>query len=93
MTELFGGYPADFYAAYRVAYPLDAGYATRRELYNLYHILNHANLFGVVGCDTLPAQPADCRSSHQVAAPHRVRATGYARQAEQMIQRLLVIAG
>jgi protein-ribulosamine 3-kinase len=46
MTELFGGYPADFYAAYRAAYPLDAGYATRRDLYNLYHILNHANLFG-----------------------------------------------
>lgn len=46
MTELFGGYSADFYAAYRAAYPLDAGYATRRDLYNLYHILNHANLFG-----------------------------------------------
>jgi fructosamine-3-kinase len=46
MTELFGGYPASFYAAYRAAWPLDAGYATRRDLYNLYHILNHANLFG-----------------------------------------------
>jgi protein-ribulosamine 3-kinase len=46
MTELFGGYASDFYAAYRAAYPLDAGYATRRDLYNLYHILNHANLFG-----------------------------------------------
>lgn len=46
MTELFGGYPANFYAAYRAAWPLDEGYATRRELYNLYHILNHANLFG-----------------------------------------------
>lgn len=46
MTELFGGYSADFYAAYRAAYLLDAGYATRRDLYNLYHILNHANLFG-----------------------------------------------
>ncbi|HUW25443.1 MAG TPA: fructosamine kinase family protein [Gallionella sp.] len=46
MTELFGGYPADFYVAYRGAYPLDAGYAVRKELYNLYHILNHANLFG-----------------------------------------------
>lgn len=46
MTELFGGYSADFYAAYRAAYPLDVGYATRRNLYNLYHILNHANLFG-----------------------------------------------
>jgi len=46
MTELFGGYPADFYAAYRAAYPLDEGYSKRKELYNLYHILNHANLFG-----------------------------------------------
>lgn len=45
MTELFDGYPANFYAAYRAAWPLDAGYATRRDLYNLYHILNHANLF------------------------------------------------
>jgi len=46
MTELFGGYGANFYSAYRSAWPLDAGYATRRDLYNLYHILNHANLFG-----------------------------------------------
>lgn len=46
MTELFGGYPADFYATYRAAWPLDAGYTTRRDLYNLYHILNHTNLFG-----------------------------------------------
>jgi fructosamine-3-kinase len=45
MTELFGGYPGDFYAAYRNDWPLDAGYATRKQLYNLYHILNHANLF------------------------------------------------
>ena len=46
MTELFGGYPADFYAAYRATWPLDDGYDKRRDLYNLYHILNHANLFG-----------------------------------------------
>ncbi|HUW28164.1 MAG TPA: fructosamine kinase family protein [Sulfuriferula sp.] len=46
MTELFGGFPADFHAAYRTAWPLDAGYAVRKNLYNLYHILNHANLFG-----------------------------------------------
>lgn len=61
MTELFGGYGSGFYAAYRASYPLDAGYSVRRELYNLYHILNHANLFG----------------------------GGYARQAEQMMRRLL----
>jgi fructosamine-3-kinase len=46
MTELFGGYAPAFYAAYRAAWPLDAGYAVRKSLYNLYHVLNHANLFG-----------------------------------------------
>jgi protein-ribulosamine 3-kinase len=46
MTELFGGFPAGFYAAYHEAYPLDAGYGVRKSLYNLYHILNHFNLFG-----------------------------------------------
>lgn len=46
MTELFGGFPRDFYAAYRTIAPLDAGYAARKTLYNLYHVLNHANLFG-----------------------------------------------
>ena len=46
MTELFGGFGSDFYAAYRAAWPLDAGYPTRKMLYNLYHILNHTNLFG-----------------------------------------------
>jgi protein-ribulosamine 3-kinase len=46
MSELFGGFAPGFYAAYREAWPLDAGYAVRKTLYNLYHILNHANLFG-----------------------------------------------
>jgi len=46
MTELFGGFSADFYKAYRSEYPLHEGYAMRRDLYNLYHILNHANMFG-----------------------------------------------
>jgi fructosamine-3-kinase len=46
MTELFGGFSADFHAAYREAWPMDAGYRIRRELYNLYHVLNHLNLFG-----------------------------------------------
>lgn len=46
MTELFGGFPTDFYQAYRQAWPLDQGYPRRRTLYNLYHILNHLNLFG-----------------------------------------------
>ncbi|HET9699312.1 MAG TPA: fructosamine kinase family protein [Burkholderiales bacterium] len=46
MTELFGGFPSAFYAAYAEAWPLDSGYAVRKQLYNLYHLLNHANLFG-----------------------------------------------
>ena len=46
MTELFGGFNSRFYAAYNEVWPLDAGYASRRDLYNLYHILNHLNLFG-----------------------------------------------
>ena len=46
MSELFGGFAPEFYAAYREAWPLDAGYAIRKTLYNLYHILTHANMFG-----------------------------------------------
>ena len=46
MTELFGGFGSDFYAAYNNAWPLDAGYTVRKTLYNLYHILNHFNMFG-----------------------------------------------
>lgn len=46
MTELFGGFGADFYAAYNEAWPLDSGYKARKTLYNVYHILNHLNLFG-----------------------------------------------
>ncbi len=46
MTELFGGFTADFYTGYNALFPLDAGYQTRKPLYNLYHILNHFNLFG-----------------------------------------------
>ena len=46
MTELFGGFSQRFYSAYNDAYPLDAGYSIRKTLYNLYHILNHLNLFG-----------------------------------------------
>ncbi len=45
-TELFGGFPSAFYRAYNRAWPLDEGYQERKELYNLYHLLNHLNLFG-----------------------------------------------
>ena len=46
MTELFGGFSPAFYTAYNKVFPLDPGYSTRKTLYNLYHILNHLNLFG-----------------------------------------------
>jgi fructosamine-3-kinase len=46
MTELFGGFGEGFHASYREAWPLDSGYRVRRDLYNLYHVLNHLNLFG-----------------------------------------------
>lgn len=46
MAELFGGFPTSFFATYRAAWPLDRDYERRKPLYNLYHILNHFNLFG-----------------------------------------------
>lgn len=46
MTELFGGFGRRFRAAYEESWPLSAGYEVRKQLYNLYHILNHLNLFG-----------------------------------------------
>jgi fructosamine-3-kinase len=46
MTELFGGFEPAFYSAYEAAWPLHEGYDRRRGLYQLYHVLNHLNLFG-----------------------------------------------
>jgi fructosamine-3-kinase len=46
MTELFGGFGSAFYSAYNEAWALDPGYPERKALYNLYHILNHLNIFG-----------------------------------------------
>ena len=46
MTRLFGGFGPRFYSAYAAAWPLDPAAGTRRDLYNLYHVLNHLNLFG-----------------------------------------------
>lgn len=74
MTELFGGYPPSFYDAYREAAPLDPGYAVRKQLYNLYHVLNHANL--------LAAQRAGHHAGRQDGGH-------YGRQAHDMIQQLL----
>jgi len=46
MTTLFGGFSPDFYAAYNEVMPLDEGYAVRKQFYNIYHIINHLNIFG-----------------------------------------------
>jgi len=46
MTELFGSLSGSFYKAYHEAFPLNPGYEERKDLYNLYHMLNHLNLFG-----------------------------------------------
>jgi fructosamine-3-kinase len=46
MTRLFGGFGHGFYAAYEAEWPLAAGNEQRQKLYQLYHVLNHLNLFG-----------------------------------------------
>lgn len=46
MTYVFGGFSADFYTSYQNAFPLDDGFAVRKTFYNIYHIINHLNLFG-----------------------------------------------
>jgi protein-ribulosamine 3-kinase len=46
MTRLFGGFSDAFHAAYEAEYPLPDGAAQRVDIYNLYHLLNHYNLFG-----------------------------------------------
>lgn len=47
MTHIFGGFHPDFYAAYQTTYPLKQGWEYRQNLYKLYHILNHLNIFGI----------------------------------------------
>ena len=46
MTSLFGGFGGQFYRSYNEIWPLDDGYETRKTFYNIYHIINHLNLFG-----------------------------------------------
>ena len=46
MTELFGRFPPTFYRAYQEENPVDGGYQERKPIYQLYHLLNHLNLFG-----------------------------------------------
>ena len=46
MTKLFGGFDLRFYESYNEEFPLDDGYNYRENIYKLYHVLNHLNLFG-----------------------------------------------
>lgn len=46
MTKLFGGFSSEFYFAYNEEFPLEDGYEYRENIYKLYHVLNHLNLFG-----------------------------------------------
>lgn len=47
MTKLFGGFEANFYRSYHKTYPLQEGYEYRENIYILYHVLNHLNIFGI----------------------------------------------
>nr|WP_319399730.1 fructosamine kinase family protein [uncultured Carboxylicivirga sp.] len=46
MTHLFGGFSPQFYQSYKQTYPLKDGHQYRQNIYLLYHVLNHLNLFG-----------------------------------------------
>jgi len=54
MTEMFGGFPSQFYEAYRACRPETPSWPRKKQIYNLYHYLNHLNLFGgtyLAGCE------------------------------------------
>ena len=63
MTELFGQFPLDFYRGYQAQYPLCEGYDQRKLVYNFYHILNHANIFGGIYIDQAKATLSQIMSS------------------------------
>lgn len=46
MTKIFGGFDREFYCSYIETFPLPDGYEDREDIYKLYHILNHLNIFG-----------------------------------------------
>lgn len=50
MTELFGGFSAEFYNSYKEEFPLKEGAEYRQDIYKLYHVMNHLNLFGMGYC-------------------------------------------
>lgn len=64
MKDLFGGFGAAFADSYREAWTLDDGYASRRDVYNLYRVLNRLNLFGRAYLARVPR----CRSRALSAA-------------------------
>lgn len=53
MTRLFGGFPESFYQAYHEAYPLEPGWQKRSDVFNLYPLLVHLNLFGAIYLEPL----------------------------------------
>ncbi|MEW6991489.1 fructosamine kinase family protein [Colwelliaceae bacterium 6441] len=64
MTELFGQLPDEFYDGYQAEFPLSSKYEQRKLVYNFYHILNHANLFGGVYIDQSKAALSRILSLH-----------------------------
>jgi fructosamine-3-kinase len=46
MSQLFGGFDADFYTAYNEVFPMEEGWQSRMDIYNLYPLMIHVNLFG-----------------------------------------------
>ena len=47
MTLLFGGFSQEFYESYNSIWPVSSGFNIRQDLYNLYHVINHLNIFGI----------------------------------------------
>jgi fructosamine-3-kinase len=64
MTELFGRLPFEFYQGYQAVYPLSTSYEQRKLVYNFYHILNHANLFGGIYIEQSKASLARIMALH-----------------------------
>lgn len=60
MARLFGGFPSAFFAGYDTVWPLPKDHGSRVDLYNLYHLLNHANLFGGGYCEQARQAIARC---------------------------------
>lgn len=64
MSELFGAFPTAFYEGYNDVWPLSAEYELRKNIYNLYHLMNHALMFGGHYIDSCKSQIAQIRNFH-----------------------------